>query len=192
MIKTGRKVCRGKYWLQDQARNWEVCPLPFPVVTIGKRRHSFQSYPTFFFNKNKIWSGQGNQFPSDQYRNYFCCLSLKSGEPFPTYLLPLTLPLPLKLWSSCSVGVNEHRCFWHNAAMPAYVSWWSGPYVLAWLGLFVVVVVCFIKEKCDCSSSAVFPGAEIVLNYILILFTISCPDWSSGNLTGVWESQKWW
>jgi len=47
---------------------------------------------------------------------------------------------------------------------------------------FVVVVVCFTIEKPDCSSSAVFPVAELTLKdsfsfegekYILILFTIS-------------------
>lgn len=108
------------------------------VVTMAKL-HSFQSYPIFFFNKNKTWSGQGNQFSSDQYRSYFRCLSEKFGELFPTYVLPLTLPLPLKLWSSSSVGVKEHRCFWCKAAMPAIppcVSWWSGLHILAGLGFF--------------------------------------------------------
>lgn len=35
------------------------------MVTTGKL-HSFWTYPTFYFNKNKLWNGQSNQFASDQ------------------------------------------------------------------------------------------------------------------------------
>lgn len=79
--------------------------------------------------------------------------------------------VPLAQWSYASLP-----------AKPVDVSWWSWLYISACVLVWFVLVVCFIIEKPDCSSSS-FLVAELVLeeNFSLEdekhtqnLFAISC------------------